>query len=526
MQRGGWVIACVAAVSFGAACGAPVMPALVNASDLEDPLAQTCEEGDLFADVPVEAMVLGDQLWVRGAGGTLAAVSLTGTKRINYHLDHERVLDLHHASSGALWALTIADGPGDMRLWQRTSNGWTPMWEMGAPSEAMALVELGGWPAVITPKRLYVATGELWTRELEPPLPDVSQLQTVARGSSVWVTARGVGWLYHLDASTGKVRGVSDVGHKPCSGLLDPTCDVISDLDPDVVEAGCALVTTRGRVLRACPDGSVVQAPGVARAVRAKWADQIRALALLYPEGSSSRLHLLSLLEAENPSELVRDNLADNLPTLDDDPIEAVATVSSGYAALGSAALYQVRDRATERHDLPEADTRCGLEVTALRDALVVNGSQPLPLLVSLDKPPAPPPEALPAPPPPCEDTVVFYAHGDPRNDDGLSVVMRCSEGAASMVQRAQPHDRTFAVPAHAWRGLWADLERAQWRSWKSCDPSDTVATTHGRFMISTPKHTLQVDCPPNVLNTRQRAVLERLRAMAEAGRDEPTQRR
>lgn len=505
-----------------AGCGMPVMPALLHASELSDPLAQTCASDDLFADVPLEALVVGDELWVRGAAGTLASLRLTGQRRISYHLDHERVLDVHQSSTGALWALAVADEPGDMRVWQRTIGGWTPLWEMGAPSDALALVELGGWPAVITPKRLYVATGELWTRPIEPPLPEVTHYQTVAHGSSVWITARGVGWLYHLDATTGKLRGVADVTPAPCSGLLDPSCDVISDLDVDTQRPGCALVTTRGRVLRACPDESITQAPGVARAVRAKWAEQIHALAMLFPEGSPSRLHLLSLTRAENPMELVRHNLADNLPKLDDDPIEALAATRSGYVALGEQALYRVEGRANRRADLPRGTLRCGLEVTETEDAIVINGSKPLPLLVSLDRPPPPPAEPLTPPPPPCEDTVVFYAHGDP-HQGGVSVVLRCAEGAASMVQRAQPHDRFFAVPEESWRALWADLERAQWRSWKSCDPRDQPPGGHGRFMISTASHTLQVDCPDDSLDSRQRAVLERLRNIADrTRRNEP----
>lgn len=501
-----------------AGCGVPVMPALSHASDLGDPLSQTCASDDLFADVPIEALVVGDELWVRGAAGTLASLRLTGENRISYHLDHERVLDVHQSSTGAIWALTVADGPGDMRLWQRTLGGWTPMWEMGAPSDAMALVELGGWPAVITPKRLYVATGELWTRPIEPPIPEVTHYQTIAHGSSVWITARGVGWLYHLDAKTGILRGVADVKPEPCSGLLDPSCDVISDLDVDTQRPGCALVTSRGRVLRACPGESIIQAPGVARAVRAKWAEKIRALAMLFPEGSASRLHLLSLTRAENPMELVRHNLADNLPKLDDDPIEALAATRSGYVALGEQALYRVEGRANRRAELPVGALRCGLEVTQTEDAIVINASKPLPLLVSLDRPPPPPTAELAPPPPPCEDTVIFYAHGDP-HDDGVSVVLRCAEGVTSMVQRARPHDRSFAVPEASWRALWADLERAQWRSWKSCDPRDHSATTHGRFMISTVGHTLQVDCPDDTLDSRQRAVLERLRNISEQTR-------
>jgi hypothetical protein len=490
------------------ACGAPIMPALVTAGDVEDAGEQTCASDDLFADVPVEALVLGNHLWVRGAGGTLASLPVSGDNTITYHLEHERVVDVQSTSTGALWALSVADGPGDMRIWQRTTGGWTPLWEMGAPSDAMALVELGGWPAVVTPERVYVATGELWTRQLDPPLPKVTQYQVVAHGSSIWVTARGAGWLYAIDAKTGDTTGVADVQPQPCSGLLDPACDVITDLDADVRKPGCVLVTTRGRVLRACPDGSIDQAPGVRRAVRAEWAEQIRALALLYPEHSASRLHLLSLIRAENPTELARHGL-DDFPAPESDPIEAVAPTDGGYLALGQADLYRVDARNTRRAKLSQGESRCGLEVTRSGGALIVNASQPLPLLASIASAPPPPTEALTAPPPPCADTVIYYARGE--GEGGVTVVLQCEADEVTMVQRSFPKDRFFSVPFTSWRALWADLERAQWRSWKSCDPSEAAHGTNDRFMISTPEHTLQVDCPHAVLDSRQRAVLERL---------------
>ena len=497
------------------ACGGQIMPALGPASDVEDTAEQACAAGDLFADVPVEALIREDELWVRGAGGTLASLRLTGQKSaIVYHIDHERVVDVHLSSKDALWALTVADAPGDMRIWQRTNGGWTPLWEMGAPSDAMGLVELGGWPAVVTPQRIYVATGELWTQELQPPLPEVTHYQTVANGSSLWITARGVGWLYHVDAETGKSRGVADVQAEPCSGLLDPSCDVISDLDVDPLRPGCALVTSRGRVLRACRDEPIELARGVRRALRAEWAEQIRALALLYPEGSASRLHLLSLIVAENPMSLARHNLAEHLPKLDSDPIEAVAATNEGYLALGSLALYRIDGRNNRRNELPKGIDRCGLEVTRTNAAVIVNASQPLPLLASLQKLAPLKQATLAAPSPPCTDTVIYYGQSD-----GVTAVMSCVNGEVTMMERAVPNDRHFAVSPLAWRQLWADLERAQWRSWKSCDPVENRDATHDRFMISTPAHTLQVDCSRDSLNNHQRAVLERLQKIVESSR-------
>lgn len=497
----------------------PFIPALGSAGELEDAAEQACASDDLFADVPVEAMVIRDELWVRGAGGTLASLRPgSDTNTISYHLEHERVVDLFHASNGALWALAVADVPGDVRIWQRAPGGWMPIWEMGAPSDAMALVELGGWPAVVTPQRIYVATGELWTQELSPPLPSANHYQAVARGSSIWVTARGVGWLYHVDAKTGATRGVADIRPEPCSGLLDPSCDVISDLDVDARRVGCALVTTRGRVLRVCPDEKITQAKGVVRAVRAEWAQQIRALAMLFPDDSASRAHLMSLVRADNPMRLARRNLVDDLPKLDDDPIEALATTREGYVALGSQAMYRVEGRRNDRVQLPPSTSRCGLEVTRTDDAIVINASQPLPLMASLDVPSAPPTETLTAPPPPCEDTVIFYARGD-ASDGGDSVVLRCEEDAVTMVMRAVPHDRFFSVPTPSWRALWADLERAQWRAWKGCDPTSSAGSKNDRFMISTASHTLQVDCPRALLNNHQRAVLERLHTIFEQTR-------
>lgn len=518
MLRGG--LAGAFAALTAVACGAPIMPALSTADDLADTGEQACATDDLFADVPVETLVVAGDLWVRGAGGTLAALPLSRERTISYHLDRERVIDVHVASGGELWALTVADGPGDMRIWQRTPGGWTPLWEMGAPSEAMALLELGGWPAVLTPERIYVATGELWTQALTPALPNVTDYTAVAHGSSIWVTARGAGWLYHVDAKSGRTKGMADVQPRPCTGLLDPSCDVISDLDADTARPGCALVTTRGRVLRACKEEGIVLAPGVRRAVRAEWAEQIRALAMLFPEGSTSRLHLLSLIRAENPMELARHNLAPDLPKLDGDPIEALASTRTGYVALGDNGLYRVDGRANRRTALPRGKARCGLEVTETDHAVIVNASQPLPLIAALDTP-APTIEPLTAPPPPCADTVIYFARGEATRGAGEpdarpesdSMVLRCESGDVSMVVRAYPSDRVFSVPAASWRALWADLERAQWRSWKSCEPSEQ-RSTHDRFMISMPEHTLQVDCAAAVLDNRQRAVLERLSAI------------
>ena len=489
-----------------------MVPALVTAGDVPAPKPELCAPGDLFTDVPVEALVAEGELWVRGAGGTLASIELGGADRIRYHLPQEPVLDLLRGSDDTLWALTFAEGPQDMRVWLRTESGWSPVWQMGAPSESMALVELGGRPAVLTAKRLFTTHGGLRSRALEPALPDVTQYQVAADRGGVWVSARGVGWLYRVDASTGSTLRVQAVGDGPCEGLLDPRCDVITDLDRDPLRAGCAVLTTRGRVVRACDDGEVSVVGGVGRAVRADWIDKIEALAMLFPDASPSRARLLALAKADNPSKLVS-AVASNLPALESDAIVALSPTDSGFVALGEQGLYRVHG--DDGHAVPVGSGRrvCGLAISDTPHAVVVNHDNPLPLLVSKSAPPVSPPSRT-LPPAPCGDTVVFYADGERTGADGVSVVLRCEQGLVSMVERAQPRDRTFVVPQISWRALWRDLERAEWRTWEGCTPTEGATGLGARVMISTPDHTLSVDCPASELSTRQRAVLERLHAI------------
>ena len=115
-----------------------------------------------------------DKRSARSAGQRRAARDDDAVTRIR-----GRLLDLSYE-------LAVADEPGDMRIWHRTPGGWAPIWEMGASSDAMALLELGGWPAVITPHRIYVATGELWTQELglSPELPSSRMTQPERRSSA------------------------------------------------------------------------------------------------------------------------------------------------------------------------------------------------------------------------------------------------------------------------------------------------------------------------------------------------------
>jgi hypothetical protein len=507
-----WGIA-FAVASVG--CGAPVMPALVDADAQADPAAVRC--GDVsYADVPVEALVVDGVLWVRGAGGSLASLPLRGRAGITRHLDGERVLDLHHASRGALWALTLDEGPGDVRVWRRGERGWAPIWQMGAPETTVALLEIGGAPALLATGELYVSSTGLATRALAPELPRTSGYAAVASGRSVWVTSRGAGWLYRVDAETGQTALVADRQGEACGGLLDPACDVIVDLMADPGDADCVLVAARGRVVRACAGGEISLAPTVAAALRSEWVEEVRALAFLFPEGSPSRVHLLSLSRAENPGDLARPSLVPNLPPYAADSVVALAASGAGYVALGRDALYRIDAERFVRSSLPPSEPRCGLSVARAGASVIVGGMGPLPLVAALD---APPPQSIavaPPEPPPCDDTVIFYARGVAGAEDSFNVVISCSAGAVTLTERARPEDRVFSVPPRQWQALWADLERASWRTWKSCDPVEHSDTAE-RFVISSGADDLQVDCPAARLDAHQRAVLERLRSIADA---------
>jgi hypothetical protein len=496
-----------------AGCGAPVMPALLDARAQADATALACDD-DVYADVPVEALVADKALWVRGAGGTLASLPLAGRADITYHLEGEHVLDVLHASSGALWALTLDDAPGDVRVWRRSKSGWDPIWQMGAPTTTVALLELGGMPALLSTEHLYVGAEGVATRALSPALPAARGYTAVAAQGSLWLTSRGAGWLYRVDTHSGSTTLVADRRPEPCAGVLDPACDVIVDMMPDPSGGECALVAARGRVVRTCADGELAVAPGVMAAVRSRWVEEVRALALLFPEGSPSRLHLLSLTHAENPVDLARPSLVPALPPLVEDSIVALAPSRHGYVALGREALYRFDDGGFSRTTLPRSQSRCGLEVGRAGAAVVVGGLGPLPLVATLDAPP-PQSTAFTPPAPPCDDTVIFYARGA-AGAEGLSAVVSCAAGAVTLIERAKPADRVFSVPLREWQALWADLERASWRGWKSCDPVEASATSE-RFVISSGASTLQVDCPAEQLNVRQRAVLERLRSIVDA---------
>src|SRR4030095_13977976 len=115
------------------------------------------ERGVSFDDAPAEVVHDHGLLWLRGERGALASL---GVKRatVPHHFPSEVVVDVLSTRRGTLWVLTYDPVPEDIRVWERTSVGWTPRVQMGAPAEQMlALSELDDQPLLVSTRALYVA---------------------------------------------------------------------------------------------------------------------------------------------------------------------------------------------------------------------------------------------------------------------------------------------------------------------------------------------------------------------------------
>ncbi len=204
-------------------------------------------------------------LFLATTGGELEAVSSDDGTVERVALG-ERVVDVHRTSDDHVWALTVAEASGDVRVWERERDAWVPVFEMMGTDEPIALGELAGHPLIVTSSALF------WTerdRVESLRLDDALEARGAARvsvatvGRDVYVGVdRGAlgGALAHVDLVKGSSELVARTdGLEGCSGTFDPSCDSVAGLEMHPMRPGCALVGIRrnelpasGRLLRVC----------------------------------------------------------------------------------------------------------------------------------------------------------------------------------------------------------------------------------------------------------------------------------
>ena len=498
-----------------------------------EPLGGRLEPIDRPRDWPAEVVVHDELLWVRGAHGALASLDL-GHAVMKHHFPSEVVVDMHRTRAGKLWALTFDPAPDDMRVWARTKAGWTAVLEMGAGAKVVALTDLDGRPVVLTERAVYAVDNQqrVFSQWLSEPLRrGMSRSVAVTREGFVYVginRAEFGGGLQRIDIASGEVNEVQRLdGGGMCPGPLNPECHPVTSLIRDPHAPDCVLAgvgrrfhSDDGRVLRVCGD-QVSSSKRVANAVARHWTARTEALAHVYPEGSNDRRRLLML--AGDPHEAWEwlGNYA-AIPPRPSPAVYALASHPDSYLAATRDAVYRVADSGVTRSEMPNMRDRCGVLVGVTPDALVVptklNWAAPsgghIPLVASRHGVQLTRERRAP-----CDGAQIYYAWGYSSDEElaefGYGLLLSCNDGIVSMLERGKSLADHVELPRQQWNTLWADLERANWRSWNGCSTDKQRTDMRQRFVISTADHTLRVACPAEQLKPVHDAFMQRIRDMA-----------
>jgi hypothetical protein len=511
-------------VALGAlpACASPLAQWPIDPQMSEpERRAQTCtgSQGASFIDAPTEAIHHDGLIWLRGERGALASLDVKHAT-LAHHFISDVVVDLLRTEHAELWVLTYDPGSDDVRVWERTPVGWTPLVQVGAPVEGvLALSEVDRRPLLISPRALYAADeqGLVRHRALARPIERaLAYTATIASDGMLWVGVDGGeigGSLLRIDPGTGAVRraNLADATGGCMSG---PSCTHVSALFPDPDDPNCVLASIgspHGRLTRVC--GQTLAPELLASPTERQLSEQTLALAFLHPAGSSERERLRMAAHS-----LVGLAPYDNMTAASVDSgrrVRALAPAKGGYLAIAGSALYRSDATGVTRLPSRASEARCGLDVTIVDGAAMIESRlHDRTLLVET----AAPSDKRPQPAPPCEGAEVYYAWGYSQEaellDWGYAAFLSCRAGQASLLERGNPN-RRVDLERQVWDALWRDLERARWRNWKSCTGSARPDEPRERLVIARGAHTLRVDCPASRHRPEHEAALLRVRHIA-----------
>jgi hypothetical protein len=265
--RRSYALVGVALLTLEAGCAGSALLAEPLAYRAPLPLKQATRPIDRIDATPRRLAVHDRRLFLATTGGGLVALRTDdgGVERVTLG---ERVMDVHRTKDDHVWALTMADDSGDVRVWERERDEWVPIFEMMGTDEPLALGELRGHPLIVTRSALFWTTRDrVESLRLDDSLETdgASRVSVAATSGGVYVgvdRGAGGGELVHAElekrSSTLVVR--TD-GLEGCSGTFDPSCDGVSGLEVHPGSARCVLVGVRrnetpasGRLLRVCGD--------------------------------------------------------------------------------------------------------------------------------------------------------------------------------------------------------------------------------------------------------------------------------
>lgn len=487
----------------------------------DDDLARECagERGASFVDAPAEVLHDDGLLWLRGERGALASLDLKRST-LAHHFTSEVVVDVLSTRRGTLWVLTYDPIPEDVRVWERTPVGWTPLVQISAPAEPLlALGELGDRPLLVTARALYLAASDGLARgkPLARPIERALAYSAIMTADDMlWVAVdRGElgGSLLRIDPFTGEMRRarmLDMVG--PCSA--GAACTRVTSLLVDPEETNCVLASVgapKGRMARLC--GPALAPEIVASPPERQLAEQAMALAFVHPAGSPERERLRMTAHS-----LMGLAPLDNMTASSVEGgrrVRALAPSHSGYLAIAAGSLYRSDASGVSRLSVKSVESRCGLDLTLADGAVVVESPKHDRAFV-VDT--AAPGARRTIPTAPCEGAEVYYAWGYTHEaellDWGYAALLSCRAGEPVLLERGNPN-RRVKLERRVWEELWRDLERARWRTWSNCTGAISPDEPRERLVIARGDHSLRVDCPVSRHRPEHEAAVLRIRHIA-----------
>jgi len=408
----------IAAAALAASCSgaSAIAPPLEPAMTVEDAPLMRGPFGQRVAEVVFHAGLL----WVRGAGGGLAAFDpMRG--QLRRHLANEHVVAIHGTAAGGLWALTVHGESDDVRIFERGAHGWNPIAEMAAPTTPLlALADVRGRPVVLAPRSVFAVDGH---GRLQGTALDAAIVAAPEQHVPFAVTDDGVGYvaahsdevegaLYRIELLTGRVETMPRADGGPGDGSAGDTSHPgpVTAIVRDPDQRGCVLVGVglsdtgaHGRLLRAC-DRTLSVAWESPRPPR----DVLDARLALAPfRGTAPRPLDGCAIDPAACRRTEGEGLDD--AGRGDEAVLGLSATRDGIWLVTDAALYRWRAPRFERQELPPLSRQNGLAIGQVRGGWVVaadassrpsHGDEALVVVAAPDTgdPPAVAPRAAPPP--------------------------------------------------------------------------------------------------------------------------------
>ncbi len=207
----------------------------------------------------IEGVATRDSLWLRGASGNVVRIDRKSGERSISATDVSDVL----ADGPHLWALIAPNaGVAVVRDLRDTTRPERRVRFEGSP---VGLFATPYGPGLLTTAMVFVPTDERWDRRRLAAMLEPGGHVSSLTGSTLFVGYNKGEWgggLRRLDVATGTIAIVTETGDGICGGRLNPACDPVVGIVPDVEGSDCSLVGSslahlglrRGEILRVCED--------------------------------------------------------------------------------------------------------------------------------------------------------------------------------------------------------------------------------------------------------------------------------